>query len=96
MSEERSRLIAKFDKSAMEEVRIRLVEWKAEAYCDMRAWYRDEEGALHPTAKGIRLHGELMEELRRAIEATQRAVEGHWLLGTEPEEVTDGREEDPE
>lgn len=76
--ENESRLLASFDKNAVEEVQVRLIEWKCQPYIDIRIWYKPESGegvAVHPTTKGIRLATELLSDLRSALETTAIALE---------------------
>lgn len=76
---EKHRLVARFDKNSAEEVQINLTDWKGETYADIRIWAKlapGEDGNVAPTTRGIRLHGELLGELRSAIDAAVDALEG--------------------
>jgi hypothetical protein len=76
--EEPRRLIASFDKNAVEEVRVHLVEWRDRVYVDIRTWRKPKpgEGAAHPMTGGFRIAAELLSNLRSAIDAAIDHLEG--------------------
>ena len=89
MSETRQRLIARFDKNSIEEVQVNFTDWKGETHVDIRTWVKlapGEDGNVAPTTRGIRLHSELMGQLRSAIDAVIEALEN----GPEVEVIQDG------
>ena len=78
MSENKSRLVAEFDKNSMEMVRVHLTRWRDVDYVDVRIWVKGEpgsSGAEQPTTRGIRISAELLPELRSAIDAAIEALE---------------------
>ena len=77
MSEQR--LIAEFEKNALERVKVCLNEWQGNTYVDVRCWYRknaSDGDAYHPGSKGIRLHCELLSDLIAALKEAESALEG--------------------
>lgn len=92
--ENESRLISEFEKNSMETIRIHLVLWRSVMYIDIRAWYRADDGVLHPSTKGIRLNAELLPDLRSALDAAISALEngpGVEIIQDEPAEVVGDR-----
>lgn len=75
MTETKQRLIASFQKSSAEVIRVHLVEWKGQTYVDIRVFYRKDDGTVHPTMKGVRFNVELLQDLRSALDAAILAVE---------------------
>ena len=72
------RLIYRFDKNAIEEVRAVLQTWKSQQYLDLRVWMKgqpSEPGSEQPTKWGITLNIELLPELKRVIEKAMLAEE---------------------
>jgi hypothetical protein len=79
MSEIKQRLVAEFEKNSMEKVRVYLQEFHGQTYCDIRAWIAEragQEGGEFATKKGITLAGELLPELRSAIDAAISVLNG--------------------
>lgn len=69
--------IAAFEKNSMEEVRIKISEWKSQKYLDIRVWTNsryEKEGESKPTKKGITLNVELLPELLEALKKTDKAI----------------------
>jgi hypothetical protein len=78
VSENKSRLVAEFDKNSAELVRIHFVDWKKTTYADIRVWYKTEagdDGDIRPTTKGLRINVELLPDLIRALNEAQRLLE---------------------
>lgn len=88
MTEERQRLVAEFDKNSMEMIKIHLTRWHDVDYVDVRVWVKGDPGhpgAEQPTTKGIRINAELLQDLIRALQAAESALEN----GPEVEIVRD-------
>lgn len=95
MSENESRLIAEFDKNSLELVRIHLTRWRNTDYVDIRTWVKGEPGCPggeRPTTRGIRLNGELLGDLIRALTEARQVLEGR----PEVEVVQDGSQDKAE
>lgn len=78
MSENGNRLVAEFDKNALELVKVHLTRWKTQDYVDVRIWVKGEPGCPgdeQPTKKGLCISAELLPELRSAIDAAIEALE---------------------
>jgi hypothetical protein len=74
-----SRVISEFQKNSVEFVRVCLSEFKGSLYFDVRIWVQEaagEPGNLKATKKGICLNIELLNDLRQALDALGRAIEG--------------------
>jgi len=72
------RLIYRFDKNALEEVRAIFQTWKTQQYLDLRIWMKGnpgEPGGETPTKKGITLNVDLLGELKKAVDAALAEVE---------------------
>jgi hypothetical protein len=74
--DDKSRLISRIEKGPTEELQVHLVEWREQLYCDIRTWYKKDDGTFGPTTRGIRFSVELLEELRSALDAADKAIEG--------------------
>lgn len=69
-------LIASFEKNSMEEVRISLTTYKGKNLIDLRVYYQPEDGEeKRPTKKGITISPEKFPELKKAIEALEKALQ---------------------
>jgi len=69
--------IAVFEKNSMEEVRIKISEWKSQEYLDIRVWTNpryEKEGEGKPTKKGITLNIELLPSLLEALKKADKAL----------------------
>jgi hypothetical protein len=89
MSEQR--LIGEFEKNSGEMIRVHMVERKAQTYVDIRVWYRKEDATLQPTTRGLMFNAGILSDLRSAIEAARKAVQGGVeILQVEP--ARDNRE----
>ena len=69
-------VIASFEKNSMEEVRISLTTYKGKNLIDLRVYYQPEDGEeKRPTKKGITISPEKFPELKKAIEAVEKALQ---------------------
>ena len=57
-------------------VRVLVREFKGHTLVDIRRWYRDVEGNLRPSAKGISCRPGDMKPLRKALREADRRVNG--------------------
>ena len=57
-------------------VRVMVREFKGHTFVDIRRWYRDVEGNLCPSAKGISCRPGDMKPLRKALRKADRRVNG--------------------
>jgi hypothetical protein len=73
MAEEK--VFAKFPRTATEEIRAGIKEFRGRRYIDFRTYYMDKEGEWKPTKKGITLPTEFMPELRQAVNAIEAEIE---------------------
>jgi hypothetical protein len=62
----------RISKNKTEEVRISLDEFKGHRFLNMRIFYLDKEGEMHPTRKGITFPPSLLTELKKALDAIRR------------------------
>ena len=72
MSQE-NKLVAEIQKNDLEVVRVCLTEYKGKDYFDIRLYYR-EDGDWRPTKKGLTLAIGLLPELKKAIQALDKAL----------------------
>jgi hypothetical protein len=71
--------ITKFQKNAVEEVRVETHESQGKEYLNIRVWYEANDkktgkAEYKPSPKGITLNIELLPELKKAILAAEKAV----------------------
>jgi hypothetical protein len=78
MSEEKTKLVAEFQKNSLEKVRVHLQEFRGQTYCDIRVWVAEkagQSGAECATHKGLTLNVEVLPDLIRALNEAQRVLE---------------------
>jgi len=78
MSEEKTKLVAEFQKNSLEKVRVHLQEFRGQSYCDIRVWVAEkagQSGAECATHKGLTLSTEVLPDLIRALNEAQRVLE---------------------
>jgi hypothetical protein len=56
-----------FVKNALEQVRVERITFRDQAYLNTRIWFCDDQGAWHPTRKGLTLTPELAEQVGQAM-----------------------------
>ena len=57
------------DKNSRESIVVSETEYKGSKYVDVRVFYKDADGSLKPTRKGVSLRPEKVAELRDALSA---------------------------
>jgi len=67
-------IIADFDKSQNEIVRVQTAEFRAKRYVDIRDHVRGVDGQLMPTRKGIILKGSSVKKVITALEAAVQTL----------------------
>ena len=55
------------EKNSRESVVVSETEYKGNKYVDVRVFYKDTDGSLKPTRKGVSLRPEKVAELREAL-----------------------------
>jgi len=69
-------IMAEFDRSATEKIRVQVREFKGHRYIDARIYYQDEETKeWKPTKKGLTLNLETSTLLREALEKAELRLE---------------------
>lgn len=79
MANNDQRLIAEFDKNAVEKVKIHVNRFNGNQYLDLRVWIlpdAGEHGAEIATKKGLTLHVELIPDLIQALQRAREAITG--------------------
>lgn len=66
-------VIYEFQKNKSEVVRACLTEYKGSPWFDLRVYFKGADDEYHPTRKGLCLALDRLAELRRAVEALERA-----------------------
>lgn len=69
-----SKVISKFNKNAMEEIRVSLSEFKGHKLIDIRSFFGRKEDERNPTKKGISIAISLYPELKKAIGDLEEAL----------------------
>ena len=57
------------EKNSRESIVVSETEYKGSKYVDVRVFYKDADGSLKPTRKGVSLRPEKVAELRDALSA---------------------------
>ena len=70
------KLISKFEKNSIEEIRVELSEYKGQTYLNVRAWVKGDNGEFLPTRKGITLNIELIPDLIEALKKARASITG--------------------
>ncbi len=69
------RLVARFEKNALEDVRVLLKTYKGHDLIDLRVYYLPGEGQEpRPTKKGLCVKADLLPELKKAVLALEEAL----------------------
>jgi hypothetical protein len=68
-------LVARFEKSAMEEVRVTLGRYRGREVFGVRVWVGLTNGTMQPTRKGITLRLDSFPEFRGAIDRLASAID---------------------
>ncbi|MDD3150452.1 MAG: transcriptional coactivator p15/PC4 family protein [Candidatus Gastranaerophilales bacterium] len=70
------KILASIPRSATEETRISINEYKGKSYLDLRVYYTTDDGAnWNPTKKGVTFAPDKLEELKNVIELAQKEFE---------------------
>ena len=56
-----------FAKNSVEEVRASFTRYRGHDLADVRVYYRDDDGQLQPSRKGVCISVDLLPELRSAV-----------------------------
>ena len=69
-------LLASIERSATEEMRVSINEYKGKEYVDMRIYYTTDDGATwNPTKKGITVAPERIDEVIAALNKAKETFE---------------------
>ena len=71
---EKDREIAVFEKNAVEEVRVKLVNWKDQDYLDVRVWFNSNGDEFFPTKKGLTIGVELIPKFLDALQKADKVL----------------------
>ena len=69
-----SEIIDRFQKNALEEIRVSLTEFNNYRLVDLRTWTKNKAGELVPTKKGISVRVDLFPALLKAVERLRAAL----------------------
>lgn len=78
-----SKVVSKFNKNAMEEIRVSLSEFKGHRLIDIRSFFGRKEDDRNPTKKGISISVALYPDLKKAIEELEEVLLADGLLQEE-------------
>ncbi|MCB7128412.1 MAG: transcriptional coactivator p15/PC4 family protein [Candidatus Brocadiales bacterium] len=81
------KLVDRFDKNAVEEVRVSLDEYRGHQLFSLRVWTENKAGERVPTKKGLTLKTDLFPKFKRAVEKLEAAILEAGLLDPEDIEV---------
>lgn len=74
MENQKVKLVGKFEKSAIQEVRISLKEWKDKRYIDFRIFVLSDQGEIVPTKRGVSIPFEKFDELKEIFGKIEEAI----------------------
>ena len=67
-NEPSKKLLGEIQRREGEVVRVYLYRPDGQASLDLRFWYRDDNGKMRPTRKGLRIYAELIPQLKAAVD----------------------------
>ena len=69
-----SKLVYEFEKNSQQRVHASLTEYNGIDLLDIRVCYEAKDGTWKPTAKGISLRVEMLPQIKKAVEALEKAL----------------------
>tara|TARA_Y100000310_G_scaffold202386_1_gene202529 strand:- start:1581 stop:1820 length:240 start_codon:yes stop_codon:yes gene_type:complete len=69
MNKENNMARTVIEKNSRESIVVSETEYKGNKYVDVRVFYKDTDGSLKPTRKGVSVRPEKVAELRDALSA---------------------------
>lgn len=68
------KVLHSFKKTATEEVRAIVREYRGRLYFDLRVYYVDNDGEWRPTRKGIALSADFLPEIKQCMEKFETEI----------------------
>jgi hypothetical protein len=68
------KVLHSFKKTATEEVRAIVREYRGRLYFDLRVYYVDNDGEWRPTRKGIALSADFLPEIKQCMEKFEQEI----------------------
>jgi hypothetical protein len=68
------RVVFEIEKNSIERIRATIARYKGNRYAHLRVYYLADDGEWRPTAKGIALSVDRLDELEAAVAALRAAV----------------------
>jgi hypothetical protein len=68
------KVLHSFKKTATEEVRAIVREYRGRLYFDLRVYYVDNDGEWRPTRKGIALSADFLPEIKQCMEKFEAEI----------------------
>jgi len=62
-------LIKEIEKNQKEKIWVSIEEFKGHRFCDLRVYFEDESGELHPSKKGIAITSHVIDDVIEALKA---------------------------
>ncbi len=69
------RMIHRFPKNPLEEIRVSITEFKRRQYLDLRLYFKADNGDYLPSKKGLTLSMDLVDELETAVRMLKEAAD---------------------
>jgi len=63
-----------FDKGNKELVRASVSDFAGSRRADIRIYFQTDDGAWHPTKRGVSISAEMVGELKQAVDKLEKAV----------------------
>lgn len=74
------RVVATIAKSRGEEVRIGFSPFRGRTYFSARVWYRDSDGTMRPTPRGVNVDIDLLPTIAQAFAQALEVAEAEGML----------------
>ena len=78
-----NKLVSRFNKNAMEEIRVSLSEFKGHKLIDIRCYFGREGEDRKPTKKGVSISVKLYPEIKKAFSELEKTLLDEGLLDIE-------------
>jgi len=69
-----SRFLFEIEKNERETLGFELVSYKGREIINMRVWYRDRDGELKPSRKGLTFSSELLDQVEEGLRVVGQAL----------------------
>lgn len=79
-AEGQDRVVATIAKARGEEIRIGFSPFRGRTYFTARVWYRDSDGTMRPTPRGVNISVDQLPDIAKAFAQALEVAEAEGLL----------------